>query len=328
MTISLSDSDVRAASDMKRIIQSVEEVLVEEYDGKILMPPRSNLFNEGKFLRVMPVYLTRGGYFGYKSFHGSLENGVRYIIVLIRESDGELLAILDAAYLTAVRTGATSGVATKYMAPEGTASVGLIGSGLEAETNLAAISAVRPISRVKVFSRNEKRRAAFANRMTKELGIEIVPAGTAEEAVADTSIVIIATNTGHGGGVAFQGKWIEPGQHIVSIGSTSPFLREVDSDTFSNATKIIFDAPPDQIFDESGDLMAISGDLKQRLLSATTLPEIVALNNFTRTHQDVTLFKSVGSAAQDIISAKAIFDVAIERGLGRDIGVLAERKIF
>lgn len=328
MTISLSDSDVRAACDMNKIIESVEAVLLEENDGKVIMPPRANLFHEGSFLRVMPVYLTRSGYFGYKSFHGSLETGVRYIIVLMRESDGEILAIVDAAYLTAVRTGATSGVATKYMSSPGVASVGLIGSGLEAETNLAAIAAVRTISEVRVYSRNADRRIAFAERISKQLGIKITPVGTPEEAVGGSSIVIVATNTGRNGDVAYKGEWIEPGQHIVSIGSTSPFLREIDPATFSNSTQIIFDTPPYQIFDESGDLMCITGMLKDRLLASRTLPQVVAKKDFARTDSDVTLFKSVGSAAQDIASARAIYDVAVEHGLGRDIGLLAERKIF
>src|SRR4051794_33124360 len=117
---------------MDALVDAVEEAALEENDGMVIMPPRANLMRDGSFLRLMPAYMMRSGLFGYKAFHGSMENGVRYLVVVCREGDGEILAMVDAAYLTALRTGATSGVATRYMAPEGAAIIGLIGSGLEA----------------------------------------------------------------------------------------------------------------------------------------------------------------------------------------------------
>jgi len=268
------------------------------------------------------------GVYGYKSFHGSLAEGVRYIVVLCRQSDGEILATVDAAHLTALRTAATSGVATDYMAPPGSATVGLIGSGLEAETNLAAVAAVRPVERVVVYSRSPERRTAFAARVGVSLGVDIQPVATPVEAVRAASIVIVATNSGHGGDVAYRGEWMHPGQHVVSIGATSPFLREVDPRTFERATTVVFDAAAEQVFEESGDLMVIEGELRERLLRAATLPQLVAGGPLARSVDDITLFKSVGTAAQDIAAAMSVYETALGRGLGRDIGELAKTKLF
>lgn len=327
MTLLLGGDDVRATADMARLVDAVEAVLHEEHDGLITMPPRVNVAGDGTVLRLMPAHLARSNLMGYKSFHGSLAKGVRYLIVLIRADDGEILALIDAALLTALRTGATSGVATRYLARPGAADVGVIGSGLEAETNLAGVAAVHPIRAVRVFSPNAQRRNAFARRAGESLGVDAATAGSAREAVSGADIVIVATNTGTHGPVAYQGDWIEAGQHLVSVGATSPFLRELDPACFDRADHVVFDAPPAQVFEESGDLMAVTDACRERLRCARVLPDVVA-RGFDRGATDVTLFKSVGTAAQDIAAAKVVYDAAVERGIGRQTGTLADAKQF
>jgi ornithine cyclodeaminase/alanine dehydrogenase len=328
VTVALSEADVRAAGDIKTVMAAIEAALLDEHDGAVLMPPRTNLMCDGGFLRLMPAYLVRMGVYGFKSFHGSMKRGVRYLVVLCREEDGEILAILDGALLTALRTGATSGIATKYMAPDGPAVVAVLGSGLEAETNLAAVAAVRPVASVRVFSPNPARRAAMAERTASNLGLDARPMPSAKDAVRDATIVLVATNTGHNGPTAYHGAWMETGQHVVSIGATSPFLRELDEQAFHVPDHVVFDAPPTQVFDESGDLMAIEGALRHRLLGAATLPGVVASGGLDRRGSDVSLFKSVGTAAQDVAAAKAVFDGALAAGLGRDLGELARPRVF
>ena len=157
--------------------------------------------------------------------------------------------------------------------------------------------------------------------------MDAATAGTAREAVSGADIVIVATNTGTQGPVAYQGDWIEPGQHIVSVGATSPFLRELDPACFDRADHVVFDASPAQVFEESGDLMAVTEACRSRLGGARVLPEVVA-RGFDRGAADVTLFKSVGTAAQDIAAAKVVYDAAVERGVGHEIGVVADAKQF
>lgn len=328
VTLWLSDADVRLAVDMRRIVDTIEEVLREEHDGLVEMPPRVNLNRDGTFLRLMPAYLQGSGLMGYKTFHGSMARGVRYLIVLCRESDGEIFALLDASYLTAARTGATSGVATRYLAPPGPVAVGLIGSGLEARTNLAAMAVVRPITEVQVYSRSPDRRAQFADWAEQHLGLSVRTTDSPEKAISGADLVVVATNTGMHGPVALEGEWLQSGQHVVSIGSTSPFLREIDATTFARADRVVFDAAPAQVFVESGDLIAASGEIRERLRTATVLPDLVAEGATERADGEITLFKSVGTAAQDLASAKAVYDIARERGIGRELGELAAPKQF
>lgn len=312
---------------MARLVDAIEAALREEHDGLVTMPPRVNVSGDGTVLRMMPAHLARSDLMGYKSFHGSMSTGVRYLIVLMRASDGEILAMIDAAHLTGLRTGATSAVATRYLAAGEAKDVAVIGSGLEADTNLAGVAAVRNVQRVRVFSPNPQRREAFAERAGESLGVDATAASSAREAVDGADIVIVATNTGMHGPVAYHGDWIEAGQYIVSVGATSPFLRELDDACFERPEHVVFDATPAQVFEESGDLMAVSDVCRSRLAAARVLPGIVA-DGFDRAPGSVTLFKSVGTAAQDIAAAKVVYDTAVERGLGRDIGVLAEAKQF
>lgn len=329
MTIILGDKDVRAATDMGVLVAAIENVLSEEHRGRVICPPRVNTGSAEAFLRLMPASLLDSGILGYKTFHGSMARGVRYLIVLCQESDGQILAIMDAAYLTAARTGATSGVATRYLARPGSAIVAVIGSGLEAETNLEAIGRVRDVSSVKVFSPNVERRRAFANRAAEHLMVEIQPVDTPEEAVRGADIVLAATNSGANGPVALQGRWLEEGQHVVSIGSTTPALHESDPETFRRADIIVFDAGQCQVYEESGDLIAARKALDDSEMSVPIgLAHVVGHKKISRPDHAITLFKSVGTAAQDIAAAKAIYDLAVERGLGNDVGDFAGPKVF
>jgi ornithine cyclodeaminase/alanine dehydrogenase-like protein (mu-crystallin family) len=329
MTLLLSDADVRSAVDMLGLVDHLERAFkVEAEAGGMLLPPRTNLNHAEGFLRVMPVVMPAAGVLGLKMFHGSLERGVRYVVMVCDLDSGEVRAIVDAAYLTAARTGATSGVATRYLARADATTVGLIGSGLEAETNLAAVCAVRDIGSVNVYSRNPARREAFAERVGSALGVTISAVASPEEAVAGTDIVVVATNTGFGGDVAYRGEWIEAGQHVVSIGSTTPQLREIDVATFANADVVVFDAAADQVEEESGDVAALR-DASPPWPGATSFADLLSgLSPGRKQPSQVTLFKSVGTAAQDLAAAGYVAIEAARRGLGTRVDEIAEAKQF
>lgn len=328
MTLILSDKDVRGIADMPTIVDSLEEGLrVESAGPGAVVPERMNLGLGTALFRVMPAILPATGVLGLKLFYGSIEDGVRYAVVVSALDSGEVLAAIDAAYLTALRTGATSGVATRHLARPDARTVGVIGSGLEAETNLAAVCAVREVDMVRVYSRNPGRRTEFARRMSERLAIPIEPAGTPERAVAEADIVVVATNTGRGGEAAYRGSWLEPGQHVVSIGSTAPFLREIDEEALLRPNLVIFDTSPGQVGRESGDVMALLD--QQPDWSPHGVIEDVLAGRLTRTGNDqVTLFKSVGTAAQDLLAGLAVYRIASLRGVGLLVPDLAEPKEF
>jgi ornithine cyclodeaminase/alanine dehydrogenase-like protein (mu-crystallin family) len=328
VTLILSDKDVRGIADMPALVDSLEQGLREEAAGPgAVLPERMNLALGPTLFRVMPAILPTAGVLGLKFFYGTLDEGVRYSVMVCAIDGGEVLAVVDAAYLTALRTGATSGVATRYLARPDARTVGVIGSGLEAETNLAAVCAVRPIDMVRVYSRDSARRSDFARRMSDRLGIAIEPAGTPEQAAAGTDVIVAATNTGRGGDVAFRGEWLTAGQHVVSIGSTATFLREIDETTFLRPDVAVFDISPAQVGHESGDVAALLARSPGWTPSGT-LDDVLA-GRLARTGPgQITLFKSVGSAAQDLIAALALYQLASARGVGLVVPDLTEPKPF
>ena len=329
MTLLLSDSDVRALCDIGAMTGYLDQALRKEAKGSgAEIPERLNLAHGSVFLRVMPALLPESGLLGLKFFHGSMTDGVRYVVAVCSLDTGAVLGLLDAAYLTAARTGATSGVATRWLAREDSAAAAVIGSGLEAETNLRAVCSVRPITRAAVYSRNPRRRETFAARMTTALGIPVTPAADPRTAVAGTDIVIIATNTGPDPVVAYRGAWAEPGQHIVSIGSTTPALREIDTDTILGADTVVLDAPLAQMSTESGDIIAALA-ARPGWNTAIPLAHIITGENPGRRHPShITLFKSVGTAAQDLLAATHLIRQARQNGIGTELPDIANPKQF
>ncbi|MEA2383353.1 MAG: hypothetical protein QOH72_3324 [Solirubrobacteraceae bacterium] len=324
MTLILDNDAVTASTDMRTIIDALEDGLRAEAAGGVDTVPRINLAAENEFFRLMPVVIAGMDIMGFKVFNGSMARGVRYVIGLYRASSGELLSLLDASYLTAARTGATTGLATRLMTGDDDCPVvGVIGSGLEARTNLEAICAVRPVREVKVFSPNPERRTRFAEEMSGRLRIDVRPVASGAEA-ADAPAVLVATNTGmNTGRVALEAQWLPSDAHVSAIGSTMPALREVDAALFERADVVVLDT--EHACNESGDLIAATegghwSEAKLRLLhelSDRTAPLDGAL----------TVFKSVGTAVQDVVAAAAVYETARSRGLGREVDFL-ELKLF
>jgi alanine dehydrogenase len=329
MTLVLSDADVRKACDIAGMVETLDDGLRQEAQGPgAILPERVNLAYSDTFFRVMPAVLPEAGLLGLKFFWGTMAKGVRYVVAVCSLHTGEVLALVDASYLTAARTGATSGVATRWMAPERAGSVGVIGSGLEAETNLLAIAAVRPLTEVRVFSRSAERRERFAERMADILRVPVTARATPQDVVAGADIVLVATNTGPTGVIACQGAWLEPGQHVVSIGSTTPVLREIDPECFLRADFVAFDADAEQIRRESGDVAAVCANAPAWRAHAS-LVELATGAIKARTAPDqITLFKSVGTAGQDLLGALHVYRAALDLGVGTDVSDIALPKKF
>jgi len=325
-TLLLDADEVRASIEMPHLIDTLEEGLRCEAAGGVSMVPRINLNGPGGFFRLMPAVVAPMDVMGYKVFNGSADDGVRYLIALYRASTGELLSLMDASYLTAARTGATTGLATRAMlngSPRD--DVGVLGSGLEARTNLEAICAVLPVRRVRVFSPNPKRRQAFAAEMGARLGVEIVAVDTPQEAAA-APVVVVATNTGMGTDiVALEGAWLRDDAHVASIGSTMPALREVDTVTFARAHTVVVDT--DHVSAESGDVLAAIADGAWPAEKVLCLPDVVAAASPVGNGGGVSVFKSVGTATQDVVAAASVYEVARSAGRGR-VARIVEPKFF
>ena len=312
MTLVLNAQDVEPLCDMRALIDVIKRGLREEALGHAVVPPRLNLQTASGFFRVMPAVMNDSGLMGYKVFHGSVRSGVRYLIAVYAQQGERLLALMDAHYLTAARTGATTGIATKLLANPKTKTVAVIGSGLEARTNLQAVCAVRPVERVTVFSPNPERRARFAARMGPELGVETRAVDSPEECVRGAEIVVVATNSfGRPDPIAYRGAWMEPGVLVDAIGSTSTFLREIDADTFQRAQWIVVDSKV-QVEEESGDVKAAVSEGKYDRAKVVDLKEVLVGKAQGRTSvQQMVLFKSVGTAVQDVMAGFVVYEEAV-----------------
>ena len=327
MTLILNLQEVQQAINMRTIIDQIEKGLVEEFHGHVEMPARMNMStNNQGFFRLMPAVMNESGYMGFKVFFKNGPN-VRYLIGIIDQNNSDLEAMMDSSYLTAARTGATTGLATKYLARENAKTVGVIGSGLEARTNLEAVCAVREIEYVRVFSPNPQRRGLFAEEMSEKLGIKVEAVDSAIMAVQGADIVNVCTNTqSKGNSVAFEGKWVDQGVHVNSIGSTMPVMREIDTDTFEKADVIVIDTK--HLEGESGDVITAIESGQYNRDKVIELPALVAGTPARKNDEQITLFKSVGTAVQDIMAARAVYNEAKKLNLGTDVGDFLAAKMF
>lgn len=322
MPLVLSSEDIVASITMADAIEAIDGACRQEADGKAVVAGRLNLQLPNGWMRLMPAALLTSNVLGYKEFHLTRMSGteahVRYAYHLIEYSTGRLLAMLDANHVTSIRTGATAGVALRYLAPQGSVTAGIIGSGAEARAQIEALAAVRTVTRAKIYSRTASKRERFATDVGRELGIPMEPIDRPEAAAQDVDVLLVATNT-NGTGPALLGEWIPKGLHINSIGSTLPTQREIDPAVWSVADRIVLDTR--KLLEESGDAIAAkaAGTIDDAKL--VELRDLVAGKALGRERPDqTTLYKSVGTGLQDVAVAYRIYENAKAAGRGREFG--------
>ncbi len=316
MALLLSESDVRALLTMPIALDAVEQSFLRLAEGSAILHPRQRLHPpHGAYLHYMAAADSASGYMGMK-LYTSARGGLRFVVPLFRTATGELVALIEADYLGQMRTGAASGIATKVLARQDAHTVGIVGTGLQACTQLEAVAAVRKLERIRAFGRNPERRAQFCREMSGKLGLLVEPAVSAEEAVRGADIVIAATTST---AAVVLGKWLAPGMHVNAIGANFPQKRELDDEAVSRASLIAVDSI-EQSRQEAGDLIqAFVGD-ELRWSGVRELAGIVARRVRGRSSDDeITLFKSSGIALWDVAVAARVFELAQEKQLGTRI---------
>lgn len=322
MPLLLDCDDLRRALTMRDAVEAIEAACLEKAEGQALASERVNQRLPNGWLRLMAAALLKSGVMGYKAFYLTRHSPpaeppaeVRYGLALIDYASGQLLALMDASYLTAVRTAATAAVAARYLAPGGASRAGVLGSGSEARAQLEAMAAVLPLREAKVYSRRSERRERFAREMGERLGLPIRAVERPEDAIDGVQVLVVATNTG-GAGPALLGGWLRPGLHVSSIGSTMPAQREIDPAVWAMADRIVVDTH--RVLEESGDAIvaAREGAIDQRKVAE--LSRVVAGREPGRTDaRQITLYKSVGTGIQDLAVAFRAYQTARAKGLGR-----------
>lgn len=316
MALLLTESDVRSLLTMPLALEAVEDSFRRLAEGRAILHPRHRLHLPAQsYLHYMAAGDTAGGYMGMK-IYSSTREGLRFLIPLFRAKTGELLALIEADYLGRMRTGAASGLATRLLAKNGSKIAGIIGTGLQARTQLQAVAAVRKLECIYAFSRDAERRRRFAEEMTARLGLPVKPADSAEEAVREADIVITSTTASN---PVVEGRWLSPGAHINAIGANFPQKRELDADAVRRCDLIFADFP-EQSRKEAGDLIEVFGREGPGWESVKEFAALVAGRVPGRiADQQITLFKSNGIAIEDVVTAGRVYELAVSRGVGKHI---------
>jgi ornithine cyclodeaminase/alanine dehydrogenase-like protein (mu-crystallin family) len=313
----LSEDEVRGLLTMETAIEAVEAGLRKMALEEAFNVPRARCQTDHVMLHVLPAAAKTLGVIGFKAYTTS-RTGARFRVTIFDGKTGDMLSILEADHLGQVRTGAASAVATKHLARKDSTTVGILGAGKQARTQLLAVSKVRKLTRAVVWSPSEERRAAFAREMSAECGVEVIPATGPEEAARGLDIVCTATSARE---PVLLGEWVGPGQHLNVIGSNFLAKTEVDVEVMRRATVVVIDSK-EQGRLEAGDLVAALDQGVIEWIDVVELGRVVAMRAAGRqSPEDVTLFKSLGLGLEDIAVAIRVYHSAKEAGVGRWLDV-------
>lgn len=309
----LSDADVAALADWPSAVAALAEAYGREL-RPAMVPPRSMARGDGIWLRSLTAVSPSGATMGCKLIAASPRaHCASYLVSLFDQQTMALLALIDGNRVTGLRTAATAAVAVDRLAPQRPLRVGVIGSGFEARGALECLAAVRMLQQVRVFSPTPASRERFAAGFRPALPIGAVAAP--EDAVHEADVVLCAARSRDESPV-LRGAWLPAGATVVSLGSTLPEQREVDEATMERAACIVADMP-EEVARDTGDALAAAKagvDLAARLVPLADLVggRVVA----RRSAGDIVLYKSVGSALQDVVIAELLFERARAQGRG------------
>ena len=296
----VSDEEVRQLLPMSAALDALDRIFKEAAAGTVSNMSRYRVPLIRGSHQVMAASSAELGLTGLKTYVSSGGGGSQMVVLLYSIETAQPVAFIAANSLGAIRTGAASGIATRYMARAEASSAGVIGSGSQARTQLAAVCAVRPIERALVYSRTPEHRRSFAKEMSQELGVAVEAVDTPEAAVAEADVVCVITNARE---PVVNGEAFRDGTHINAAGSNSWMRRELDEAVIRRAELVVVDDLADAKI-ECGDLIWAAERLDGR-------PSPEAL----------TLFESQGLALEDVAAGAHVYHQAIERGMGREVTV-------
>jgi ornithine cyclodeaminase/alanine dehydrogenase-like protein (mu-crystallin family) len=247
-----------------------------------------------------------------------VRDALRFVVLLFDAESGNLLALLEADHLGRRRTGAASGVATKYLASKDACRLGMIGAGTQACTQLPAVAQVRRLEAVRVFSRDATRLKQFCLEMSRQLHLEVEPAESAEAAARFGDIVVTATTSSQ---PVLKGEWLRPGTHVNAVGANMTTRREIDEAALARASLIAVDSL-EQAREEAGDLIQGLASIPGGWDGVRELHEIICESQSGRTsNEQITLFKSSGIALWDVAAAGYVYQQARQKGRGKELAL-------
>ena len=326
MTLILGRSDVEQLLDMELTLEAVEEAFLEHGQGTTLVPERIALFLEEYHgvIGVMPGYMQRLNAAGVKLICHHEDNPKKHnlpasagLVVCHDPSTGMPVAIMDCAYITRMRTGAATGVSVKYLARADAQVLGIVGAGAQAKSQVEAVSRVRDLRKVKAFDLDPAATARLLEEISV-LGVETEAVDSPRDACDGVDILVTCTPARR---PFIEGQWIRKGMHISSVGADMPHKHELHPGVYRGADKWVTDLVAQAL--STGEIASAvqEGAIGEGTLHAT-LGEIVAGKKPGRENDgEITIFKSTGMAIQDVATAKKVYELARQRGVGVELSI-------
>jgi len=320
----LRKSDIEKAISMDEAISAMETAFIKFSEGNTKIPLRTVINVEDKGDAIfMPGYVEGLGVAVklVSVFPGNLEIGkptINSVILLEDQNTGEVLALMDGGCITALRTGAASGLATKYLARTDSKSVAVIGAGVQAKTQLWAVCSVRDIQEARIFDLNDDRKKRYIEEMSEKFPyIRFAGVSNTDEAVKGADIIITATTSKK---PVFSAENVSKGAHINAMGAYTPEMQELPEKVLKMADKIVVDSR-EAVLKEAGDLIIPirKGIFSEKQIYGELGEVASGIIPGRQTDKEITLFKTVGIAAEDVACAAKIYENALLMGLGEEI---------
>jgi len=318
----LTEKDIHQLLSIDEVMEAVESAFKEKGLSRVQLPPKPYLFYS-KYngdLRVMPSYLEEFDISAVKIVNVHPNNPVKYklpsvmaTVILVDPKNGEPLAIMGGAWITAMRTGAAGGVAAKYLARAGSKVIGIVGAGVQARTQLMALKEVlKKIEEVRVTDIIKASREKYAEEMSEKLGLNVRPVNNIKETVRGVDVVVTVTPTRV---PIVKSDWTGPGTHINAIGADAPGKQELDPELLKRAKIVIDD------WEQASRSGEINVPLAEGVITKENIwgeiGEIVAGLKLGRTSPDeITVFDSTGLAIQDAVTANLAYKNALAKSIG------------
>lgn len=320
----LTREDVMQVLDMSDCIEAVEKAFAELASGTAVLPLRIAITPPDGISLYMPAYLKEAGALACKVVTVYKNNPAKHNMpttigkVLVQDpKTGDVICIMDGGYLTAIRTGAVSGVATKYLARKDKGQkVGIFGAGVQGKAQLWAMAVTRDITKAYVYDSIEAAIPKFIEEMSTRLGLEVVKAASPEQILEEADIICTTTTSPT---PLFDGSKVREGTHINGIGSHTPNARELDTAIIKRA-KVVADSY-EACLKEAGDIIIpINEGAIDKSHMYAELGEVVTGKKPARVNdKEITLFKSNGLAIQDVATAKLVYDKAVQAKIGAEV---------
>ncbi|HXY20724.1 MAG TPA: ornithine cyclodeaminase family protein [Gemmatimonadales bacterium] len=327
MPLLLSEEDLGRALEMGALVPAMRDALLRFSRGDVVQPVRHTLRVDpaGGYYATMPAYVRdeRGGALGMKSvtFFPGNAGGPHpthlATILLLDPASGALLAVLDGRLVTEMRTAAVTAVSVDLLARKGASRLAILGSGVQARSHLRAVALVRGLASVRVWSRTAAHAERFVRDMAGTVACPVSTAATVQGAMREADVVVAVTSARE---PIVEAAWLAPGMHVCAVGSSTPDMRELDAAAVARC-RVFVDSRASAAA-EAGDLIMAraEGRIGPDHVVAE-LGEVAAGTPGRRGDDDVTLFKSLGLAVEDVATARLAYERATELGLGTAIGL-------